>query len=54
MNDGIPDAHEVEGLAGVFLPPLECCFYNLLPNKNFLRPHLYGGDLTLLRSRQFT
>jgi hypothetical protein len=54
MDGGISDAREVKGLAGVFLPPLECCFYNILPNKNFLRPHLYGCYLTFLRSRQFT
>ena len=54
MNRRISNADEVEGLAGIFLPALECCFYNILPNKNFLRPHLYGCYLAFLRSRQFT
>jgi hypothetical protein len=54
MHGGISYAHEVEGLAGIFLPTLECCLYNIFPNKNILLHHLYGCYLTFLRSRQFT
>lgn len=54
MDGGISDAHEVKGLAGVFFPTLERCLDNVSSNKNLLRSHLYGRNLTSMRSRQFT